>query len=127
MQAPNVTRLWQAVSPAIASTLRRNGGHALCPSAPGDPFTLFKLSCQQAQRSGRTVWAPRFGGAAVVEVVLYSWVLLPFPIESVAYEDHQEYRIPTPQLCWLSLAQIKPARVLESPHCQGLAAHPRVG
>jgi hypothetical protein len=126
MQAPNVTKLWQAVSPASATVLRRNGGYFLCPSAPGNPFALFKLSCRQAQHSGQTVWAPRFGSATVVEVVLYSWALLPYPIESVAYEDHQEYRIPTPHLRWLSLAQIKPARVLESPHRERQAAHPRM-
>lgn len=112
MQAHSMIKLWQAVSPRSANTLRHNKGACLQPSSNGDQFALLKLTRGQAFYAAKAVWARYFGQAAVVEMLIYRAALAPFHVETVAYEAHQEYRIPVLDLPRLSLGQVRAARVI---------------
>ena len=112
MQAHSMIKLWQAVSPRSANTLRKNKGACLQPSSNGDQFALLKLTRGQAFYAAKAVWARHFGQAAVVEMLIYRAALAPFHVETVAYEAHQEYRIPVLDLPRLSLGQVRSARVI---------------
>ena len=114
MQAHSMIKLWQAVSPRSANTLRQNKGACLQPSSSGDQFALLKLTRGQAFYAAKAVWARYFGQAAVVEMLIYRAALAPFDIETVAYDAHQEYRIPVLDLPRLSLGQVRSARVIGS-------------
>ena len=112
MQAHSMIKLWQAVSPRSANTLRQNKGACLQPSSNGDQFALLKLTRGQAFYAAKAVWARYFGQAAVVEMLIYRAALAPFHVETVAYEAHQEYRISVLDLPRLSLGQVRSARVI---------------
>lgn len=114
MQAYSITKLWQAMTPRCARVLMESEEACLQPSSIGDAFALLKLTRGQAFYAGKAVWARLFGEAVVVEIVIYQAALTPFAIESVAYSAHREYRIPVADLPRLSLAQVKPARVIGS-------------
>ena len=114
MQAHSMLKLWQALSPRSANTLIKNKGACLQPSSYGDQFALLKLTRGQAFYAAKAVWARYFGQAAVVEILLYQAALTPFDVETVAYDAHQEYRIPVLDLPVLSLGQVVSARAIGS-------------
>lgn len=114
MQAHSMIKLWQAVSPRSANTLIQNKGVCLQPSSNGDQFALLKLTRGQAFYAAKAVWARYFGQAAVVEMLIYRAALAPFEVETVAYDAHQEYRIPVLDLPRLSLGQVRSAQVIGS-------------
>lgn len=113
MLADGTTTLWQAVSPMTADAILRDNGRVLHPSCQGDAFALLKLNLELARQMAEVVWAQRHGAAAVVEIMLASSALASFPMESVAYEYHREFRIPTSNLPALSGALVRPARVVQ--------------
>ena len=114
MQAYPITKLWQAMTPPSARALMQSEGACLQPSSTGDAFVLLKLTRGQAFYAAKAAWARLFGEAVVVEIVMYQAALTPFDIETVAYEAHQEYRIPVSDLPRLSWAQVRPARIIGS-------------
>ncbi len=121
MSESNVITLWQAVTPNTVTAIERAHGQRLQPSSDGDPFTLLKLNPRWAVRVGETVWAQRFGTAALVEIVLPTAALATYPVESVAYADHREYRIPSIDLPCLSQALVRPVRVIGQVGCKARA------
>ena len=113
MLADGTTTLWQAVSPKTADAILRDNGRLLHPSCQGDAFALLKLNPELARQMAETVWAQRHGAAAVVQIMLASSALASYPMESVAYEYHREFRIPISHLPLLSGALVRPARVVQ--------------
>ena len=113
MLADGTTTLWQAVSPMTADAILRDNGQVLHPSCQGDAFALLKLNPELARQMAESVWAQRYGAAAVVEIIVASLALASYPMESVAYEYHREFRIPTSSLPLLSGALVRPARVVQ--------------
>lgn len=113
MLADGTTTLWQAVSPMTADAILRDNGQVLHPSSQGDAFALLKFNPELARQMAEAVWAQRYGAAALVEITVASSALVSYPIESVAYEHHREFRIPTSNLPLLSGALVRPARVVQ--------------
>lgn len=112
MQAHSVIKLWQALSPVSADALIASAGLHLQPSYRDDQFALLKLTKRQAYFAAEAVWARYFGHAIVIEMLFYQAAFTPFDVETVAYDAHREYRIPVLDLPRLSLAQVRPARVI---------------
>ncbi|MDA0630462.1 MAG: hypothetical protein O2981_03690 [Proteobacteria bacterium] len=105
--------LWQALTPWAVRILKQTAGWQIPVSAPGDTYALLKPSRLNAHSVAETVWAPRYGMAAVISVVLPRELVQQLPSGSVAYEEHRDYIVAKEQLDALSGALLKPARVVE--------------
>jgi hypothetical protein len=105
--------LWQAMTPWAVRSLKDSQGLQLQLSAKGDTFALIKPTRHRAQAVAKTVWAPRFGQAAVACFALPQELVKKLKVGSVAYEDHIDYVIPADQLATLSLFLIRPIRIVD--------------
>ena len=105
--------LWQAMTPWAVRSLKDTQGLQLQLSAKGDTFALIKPTRHRAQSVAKTVWAPRFGQAAVACFALPKELVNQLKVGSVAYEDHRDYVIPADQLATLSLFLIRPIRIVD--------------
>ena len=95
--------LWQAMTPWAVRSLKDTQGLQLQLSAKGDTFALVKPTRHRAESVAKTVWAPRFGQAAIACFELPRELVNQLKVGSVAYEDHRDYVIPADQLATLSL------------------------
>ena len=109
---PEVT-LWQAMTPWAVRSLKDSQGLQLQLSAKGDAFALIKPTRHRAHAVAKTVWAPRFGRAAIACFALPQELVKKLKVGSVAYEDHIDYAIPADQLATLSLFLIRPIRIVD--------------
>jgi len=105
--------LWQAMTPWAVRSLKETQGLQLQLSARGDTFALIKPTRHRAQSVAKTVWAPRFGQAAVVCFALPRELVNQLKVGSVAYENHRDYAIPADQLATLSLFLVRPIRIVD--------------
>ncbi|MEL0038319.1 MAG: hypothetical protein VW757_04800 [Halieaceae bacterium] len=105
--------LWQAMTPWAVRSLKDKQGWQLQLSAKGDTFALIKPSRHRAQAVAESVWAPRFGLAAVARITLPQELVTQLKVGSVAYEDHRDYVIPADQLGALSLFLTKPISIVD--------------
>ena len=105
--------IWQALTPASTLKIKSFGGAHLQPSAPGDQLLLLKPTYGQAVTAARTVWAPRFGSASVVEITLPAATLERYPRQCVAYQETEEIVIPAGDLSPLDQCLLRPIRVVE--------------
>ena len=105
--------LWQAMTPWAVRSLKDKQGWQLQLSAKGDTFALIKPSRHRAQAVAESVWAPRFGLAAVARITLPQELVTQLKVGSVAYEDHRDYEIPADQLGALSLFLTKPISIVD--------------
>ena len=105
--------LWQAMTPWAVRSLKDTQGLQLQLSAKGDTFALIKPTRHRAESVAKTVWAPRFGQAAVACFALPRELVNQLKVGSVAYEDHRDYAIPADQLATLSAFLIRPIRIVD--------------
>lgn len=105
--------LWQALTPWAVRVLKQTAGWRIPVSAPGDTHALLKPSRLGAHSAAETVWAPRYGMAAVVSLVLPRELVQQLPSSSVAYEEHRDYVVTKAQLDSLSGALLRPVRIVE--------------
>ena len=105
--------LWQALTPWAVRILKQTAGWQIPVSAPGDTHALLKPSRYSAHSAAETVWAPRYGMAAVISLVLPRELVQQLPSGSIAYEEHRDYVVAKAQLDSLSGALLLPARVVE--------------
>jgi len=105
--------LWQAMTPWAVRSLKDSQGLQLQLSAKGDTFALIKPTRHRAESVAKTVWAPRFGQAAIACFALPQELVKKLKVGSVAYEDHRDYVIPADQLATWSLFLIRPIRIVD--------------
>lgn len=95
--------LYQALSPCQFTALVRADWRRIEPGRGGELFCYLKLQQRYAEMIARQRLVPESGAGFVVRLTLPEEALLGFELETVAYEEHLEYRVPVPALPALSL------------------------
>ena len=90
--------LYQALSPRQLAALIRADWRRIEPGWAGEQFIYLKLCQRYAEMIARQSEVPLHGAGYVVRLVLPAAVLGHYQLETVAYEDHLEYRLPIDEL-----------------------------
>ncbi len=94
--------LYQTLSPSQLAALDRDGWCQLEPGCNGEQFCYLKLKQRYAEMIARQVMVPEHGAGYVVRLLLPLSALHPFKLETVACDEHLEYRVPVAALSHLS-------------------------
>ena len=94
--------VYQAVGPQQLAALIRSEWRRIEPAWGGVRFTYLKQQQRYAEMIARQWEVPLHGAGYVVRIVLPEDVLRQYDLETVAYEEHLEYRIPSGELAELS-------------------------
>jgi hypothetical protein len=90
--------LYQALSPRQLAALIRADWRRIEPGWAGEQFIYLKLCQRYAEMIARQSEVPLHGAGYVVRLVLPAVVIGQYQLETVAYEDHLEYRLPVTEL-----------------------------
>ncbi|MBT4521524.1 MAG: hypothetical protein HOC23_16110 [Halieaceae bacterium] len=90
--------LYQALSPAQLAALIRADWRRIEPDQGGELFLFLKLNQRYAEMIARQWEVPLYGAGYVVRLILPESVMTYFDLETVAYEEHLEYRVPACEL-----------------------------
>lgn len=102
--------LFQAVSPRQLAQCVKDDWQSLKPDPDYQAFCYLKLSQRYAEMVARQRLVPLHGAGYVVGLVLPRKVMNAFELQSVAYEEHLEYRVPAEELealCWYLEAGVR--------------------
>ena len=88
------TTLYQAIDPQQLHTLVDNNWQRLAPAGGDEKFCLLPVRQRHAEMIARQLLLPARGAAYVIRLELPSHQLSAYPLETVAYEEHLEYRVP---------------------------------
>jgi hypothetical protein len=91
---PGGLRLYQAIGPQQLEVLIRADRRCIEPGRSGERFCLLKVEQRYAEMIARQSLLPLYGCAYVARLELPPEALEAFPLESIAYEEHLEYRVP---------------------------------
>jgi hypothetical protein len=94
--------LYQAICPGRLQDLVTSGWREIQPGAEGNHFCYLKLNQRYAEMIARQWEVPTHGRGYVVRIVLPKYCLQPYLLDTVAYEEHLEYRVPVEDLSRLS-------------------------
>ncbi len=95
--------LYLAVSPKQLAQCVSESWQSLKPDPDYQAFCYLKLSQCYAEMVARQRLVPLHGAAYVICLTLPRTVMSAFELQSVAYEEHLEYRVPAAELealCW---------------------------
>jgi len=90
--------LYLAICPQQLAALIRADWRRIEPGQGGEHFMFLKVSQRYAEMIARQCLVPLHGAAYVARLVLPERVMQGYDIETMAYEEHLEYRIPTCEL-----------------------------
>ena len=94
--------LYQAVSPQQLAALIRADWRRIEPDQGGECFLFLKLHQRYAEMIARQWEVPLHGAGYVVRLILPEKMMSHFDLETVAYEEHLEYRVPTCELAYVN-------------------------
>ena len=94
--------VYQAIGPQQLATLICADWRHIEPAWGGVRFTYLKQQQRYAEMIARQWEVPLHGAGYVVRIVLPEDALRQYDLETVAYEEHLEYRVPTSELADLS-------------------------
>jgi hypothetical protein len=98
MQHCETITLYQALSPRQLAALIRADWRCIEPGGVGEHFIYLKLCQRYAEMIARQWEVPLHGAGYVVRVVLPADVIRQYDLETVAYEEHLEYRLPVSEI-----------------------------
>ena len=104
--------LYQAIGPQQLAALIRTDWRCLEPGRIGEHYCFLKLEQRYAEMIARQSLLPLYGRAYVARLELPGETLGAFPLESIAYEEHLEYRVPCSALGDLGRALLGRVRVV---------------
>lgn len=90
--------LYQALSPRQLAALIRADWRCIEPGGGGEHFIYLKLCQRYAEMIARQWEVPLHGAGYVVRLVLPAEVIRQYDLETVAYEEHLEFRLPVGEL-----------------------------
>lgn len=94
--------VYQAMNPQQLAALIRADWRRIEPGWRGEQFTYLKLRQRYAEMIARQWEVPLHGAGYVVRICLPEDVIRQYALETVAYEEHLEYRVPVAELEQLS-------------------------
>lgn len=94
--------LYQAVSPQQLASLISADWRRIEPGWGGEQFIYLKLHQRYAEMIARQWEVPLHGAGYVLRIVLPEDIVRQYDLETVAYEEHLEYRVPVAELDYLS-------------------------
>jgi len=104
--------LYQTLSPVQLAALERADWRRIEPGQGGEFFCYLKLRQRYAEMIARQWAVPVHGAGYVVRLLLPESALAGFDLETVAYREHLEYRVPTCELPALSSQLVGPVRLV---------------
>jgi hypothetical protein len=111
---PAVVALYQALCPQQLAALEQANWHGIQPGRSGEKYCLLKLEQRYAEMIARQWLVPLYGAGYVVQLILRRSRVCQYQLETVAYEEHLEYRVPDAQLCSLGAALTTEARLVSA-------------
>ena len=121
--------LYQAIGPQQLASLVRTDWQIIQPGRLGEQYCLLKLEQRYAEMIARQSLLPLHGCAYVTRLELPRETLAAFPLESIAYEEHLEYRVPRSALGDLGgslLARVRIVSVFREQHSYSVPAGARL-
>ncbi len=94
--------VYQAIGPHQLAALIHTDWRRIEPGWGGQRFTYLKQQQRYAEMIARQWEVPLHGAGYVVRIVLPEDALRQYDLETVAYEEHLEYRVPSVELADLS-------------------------
>ena len=94
--------LYQAMSPQQLAALIRADWRRIEPGRGGEHFYFLKLNQRYAEMIARQLEVPLHGAGYVVRLIVPAAAMEHYDLETVAYEDHLEYRVPLCELAHLN-------------------------
>ncbi|MFT6286482.1 MAG: hypothetical protein ACJA09_001230 [Alcanivorax sp.] len=98
LQHRETIALYQALSPKQLAALIRADWRRIEPGWDGEHFLYLKLCQRYAEMMARQWEVPLHGAGYVVRIMLPIDVIGQYDLETVAYEEHLEYRLPVSDL-----------------------------
>lgn len=98
LQYMETIALYQALSPQQLAALIRADWRCIEPGWGGEHFIYLKLCQRYAEMIARQWEVPLHGAGYVVRLVLPADVIRQYDLETVAYEEHLEYRLPVAEV-----------------------------
>lgn len=95
---PNTIAVYKAMSPQQFAALIRADWRCIEPGQGGERFCYLKLTFSYAQMIARRREAALHGRGYVVKLILPEQILNRYDLETVAYKEHLEYRVPVGDL-----------------------------
>lgn len=90
--------LYQTLSPEQLSALEHRAWRGIEAGQGGEYFCYLKLQQRYAEMIARQWTVPVHGAGYVVRLLLPRAALAAYDLETVAYEEHLEYRVPVCEL-----------------------------
>lgn len=106
--------LYQALSPVQLAALIRADWRHIEPGRGGERFIGLKLNQCYAEMVARQWHLPSHGAGYVARIQLPGSALKRFELETVAYEEHLEYRLPVEELGALSQRLLQPLELVSA-------------
>ena len=106
--------LYQALSPLQLAALIRADWRHIEPGRGGERFTCLKLNQCYAEMIARQWQLPSHGAGYVARIQLPYSALKRFELDTVAYEEHMEYRVPVGELQALSRRLLQPLELVSA-------------
>lgn len=98
----DVTTLYKPLSPTQLVAVIDSGWRGFSPDTPQQRIFYPKLSRQYAETIARQWDAPQFTAGYVVEFKICSEFIQRFELQTVAYAEHREYKVPITALAQLN-------------------------
>lgn len=129
---PATIALYQALCPQQLAALTQADWQCVEPGRSGEKYCLLKLQQRYAEMIARQWLVPVYGAGYVVRVLLPCAVVEQYQLETVAYDEHLEYRVPDTALPRLTSALAADIRLVAAFHGQhgysiGPSARPLAG
>ena len=109
---PFTATLYQAMGPTQLAALVRTRWRCIEPPRGGERFLYLKCRQRYAEMIARQRYRRHEGAGFVVSLQLPARVMASFTLETVAYEEHLEYRVPVHSLAMLQSALHGPLRLV---------------
>jgi hypothetical protein len=111
--APQPTlALFVALCPQQLAALIRADWRRIEPGRGGEHFIYLKLNQRYAEMMARQWELPLHGSGYVARIVLPQNVLSHYDLETVAYDEHLEYRVPVCELEHINAALVGEVQVV---------------
>jgi hypothetical protein len=114
LSTANAITVYKAMSPRQLAALIRADWRCIEPGQGGERFCYLKLNCSYAQMIARRREAAMHGLGHVVKLILPEQILNRYDLETVAYEEHLEYRVPVSDLKIINQCMVGRASLVSS-------------
>jgi hypothetical protein len=107
-------RLYKSLTPTQFDAVMRSGWRAFSAESPEQKIFYPKLRREYAEMIARVFNLPHYKAAYVVQFKVSAQFMARYEIQSVAYEEHNEYKIPIEELPLLNSNLIGNIEVVSS-------------